>query len=655
MILSDNFFLIFSLLIVILSIITRKMKNQKMIIFLFILNLLYVFINVFFLPEHFQIKINTFFGEVSGTFDGLSKFFLIPLSIVSALAFLYSLYYYPEEHYKKEWINLSIFFPLLTFSIIGLLMAKNFILFVIFWEIMALSAFFLVLTENQYKEVRDAAKLYIILTHLCTFFIIIASLLIFKTTGSFDYPKIASMNPDLNDSFLIFLFIFIGFGIKAGVLSLHVWLPSAHANAPSNVSAMMSGLMIKMGIYGLIRFLSFFENPPLYWGLFIFIMGIISGVIGVIFAIGQHDIKRLLAYHSIENIGIILMGIGLGIIGMSIDNIALIALGFGGGILHIFNHAIFKSLLFLGSGVIINITGTRQLDLMGGLGKKIPYTFTTFVIGSASISGLPPFNGFISEFFIYLGMFSLLNQHGNLLLSFLQLMGIPALALIGGLASFCFLKVNNAVFMGINPHLKKIPDKKYHEPISLKIALVSLAILCILIGVFPYGIKIPIEMAIFDISRIKLNLEQYFPFKELSIFVLLFYLLFFVVGFIFISIYKKRITIVSETWGCGYIKPYYKFKYTATSFSEMVTNLFNFILNVHYKKNDIKNIFPEKASFITHTPDFFYDYIILPFFKSLNTLAIPIRKLQTGSLNMYLLYNLIAIVFFIIIGVIMIW
>jgi hydrogenase-4 component B len=652
---GGNLFLVFCGLFVILAVITQKMKNQVILVLLFTAIFAYIFIAGVFLGNDFHVQINTFFCQTTGQLDGLSKFFLIPLAIISVCTFLYSFYYFPESDHKKEWTITSIFLPLMTFSMVMVVLAKNLIMLLIFWEIMAVSAFFLLITEHKDCEVRDAAKLYIILTHFCTFLIFVASILIYKYTGSFDFPGAGSLDSNTSLGIGIFIFTLIGFGIKAGILPLHIWLPSAHANAPSSVSAIMSGLIIKMGVYGIIRFISFFDNPPLIWGLIIFAIGIASGIIGVVLAIGQHDIKRLLAYHSIENIGIIFIGLGLGLAGMSTDNEIAMVLGFAGAIFHILNHATFKSLLFLGAGVIIKASGTRQMDEMGGLAKKIPYTFGTFLIASASISGLPPFNGFVSELFIYLGMFAIISKSNLLPLNFLQLMGIPALALIGGLASACFLKVNSAVFMGTNPNLQNTPPNKFKEPISLKISLGIPALICLSLGFFPYILKSPLENAIYSITGRYFNLLNFFPFKELSIFVAIFYVFLILGLLIFNTIFKNKIEYVDETWGCGYIKPSHKFRYTATSFAQIISGIFNFILNTQFHRKEVTGIFPEKVYFKSHVPDIFLDKTILPFFKFLDGMLSPIRKLQAGNLNLYLLYKLIAIVSLVIYGVILIW
>jgi formate hydrogenlyase subunit 3/multisubunit Na+/H+ antiporter MnhD subunit len=230
-------------------------------------------------------------------------------------------------------------------------------------------------------------------------------------------------------------------------MPLHVWLPGAHAIAPSHVSALMSGVLIKMGIYGLVRTFSLFPNPPLWWGQLVLLMGAISGVLGVAFAIGQHDFKRLLAYHSVENIGIICMGLGLALLGRSLGSGALVALGLGGALLHTWNHGLFKGLLFLSAGSVLHAAHTREIDELGGLAKRMPWTSFAFLVGSVAICGLPPLNGFVSELLVYLGLFEVARLPRGVLW-LVGAIGAPTLALIGALALACFVKVFGAMFLG---------------------------------------------------------------------------------------------------------------------------------------------------------------------------------------------------------------
>ena len=266
-----------------------------------------------------------------------------------------------------------------------------------------------------------------------------------RGSGGLDFNQLGGLTPELAG--LCFVLAVIGFGAKAGILPFHVWLPEAHPAAPSHVSALMSGVMIKTGIYGILRILTFLGPLPAWWGCALICIGLFSGVIGVLFALAQHDLKRLLAYHSVENIGIIVMGLGIGLFGISTGSPALAVLGFAGGILHVANHALFKGLLFLGAGSVIHGAHTHEIDHLGGLLKRMPWTALTFLIGSIAISGLPPLNGFVSEFLIYVGAFDgALPAKGVSAVPLLAV--IAGLALIGGLATACFTKAFGIVFLG---------------------------------------------------------------------------------------------------------------------------------------------------------------------------------------------------------------
>ena len=286
-----------------------------------------------------------------------------------------------------------------------------------------------------------------ITTHTGTLALFALFALLRAATGDYLFPGAGSVSAGGAAATWIFAAALFGFGMKAGLMPLHVWLPSAHANAPSHVSAFMSGVILKMGIYGLVRTFSFFSGIPLWWGALVLMLGVASGIAGVAFAIGQHDLKRLLAYHSIENIGIITMGIGVALIGRAVGNPALAFFGMAGALLHVVNHATFKSLLFLAAGSVIHASGTREIDEMGGAARRLPWTSGFFLVGAIAICGLPPLNGFVSEFLIYLGLFTAATEGSGASAAFPAL-AAPALALIGGLAVACFVKVFGVVFLG---------------------------------------------------------------------------------------------------------------------------------------------------------------------------------------------------------------
>ena len=349
------------------------------------------------------------FGPCEFVIDPLSAFFLLPVFLVSAAGSIFAVGYWPAAEHPATERGLTFFYGLLASSMAILLTARNGVFFIMVWEVMALSAYFLLVTEHEREDVRRAGIVYLIATHTGTGALFIYFSLLAAGTGSFLLPAAGSLSALSPFATVIALAAFIGFGAKAGIMPLHIWLPSAHANAPSHVSALMSGVMLKMGLYGIFRTLTYFHDPPLLWGAVLTVAGITSAILGIAFAVAQRDLKRLLACSSIENIGIITTGLGVAMLGVSSHNDTLVYLGMAGALLHILNHSFFKPLLFLGSGVIIHATGTREMNLMGGLGKGMPRAALLFMIGSVAICGIPPLNGFVSEFLLYIGFFTQLK------------------------------------------------------------------------------------------------------------------------------------------------------------------------------------------------------------------------------------------------------
>ncbi len=338
---------------------------------------------------------------------------------------------------------------------------------------MSLASFFLVMFDHEKDEVMRAGWTYLAATHLGTAFLLVM-FLVLGAGGSLDFSALTASGLP---AALVFAAALIGFGTKAGFVPLHVWLPEAHPAAPSHVSALMSGVMIKTGIYGLLRVMTFLGAPAAWWGWSLVVIGAVSGVAGVLFALAQHDLKRLLAYHSVENIGIIALGLGIGILGTVSANPVVAAMGFCGALLHVVNHGIFKSLLFLGAGSVLHATGTRAIDRLGGLIKSMPVTGAAFLVGAAAICALPPLNGFVSEFLVYSAAF-------NSVAAGTQVWGgmvvIGGLALIGGLAAACFTKAFGVVFLG-EPRSRDAVG--VHEaPLSMCWPMATLAALCLAIG-----------------------------------------------------------------------------------------------------------------------------------------------------------------------------
>ncbi len=418
--------------------------------------------------------------SISIALDGLAAFFLLPILLITALASIYGLRYWQQSDHPESGRRVSLFLGIMTGAMTLLVVAQDGLMFLAAWEAMAVSALFLVGAEDDITATRQAAWLYIAASHFATLCAFGVFALLYAINGSWDFAPLKDTGSPL--ALILAALAFFGFGTKAGLMPMHIWLPSAHAQSPSHISAVMSGVMIKMGVYGIVRVCTFFPSMPLSWGLFVLAMGTISAILGVAFAIGQHDIKRLLAYHSIENIGIIIMGLGLALIGQAMDQPLWVLLGICGGMLHVWNHALFKSLLFLGAGSVIHGVGTREIDMMGGLAKRQPITSNCFLIGAVAICGLPPLNGFVSELLIYLGIFRVATVADASSAS-AAVFAAPGLALVGALAVACFVKVYGIVFLGTARSEKAA--RAHEAPLAMLAPMLVLAACCVLIGVAP--------------------------------------------------------------------------------------------------------------------------------------------------------------------------
>jgi hydrogenase-4 component B len=573
--------------------------------------------------------------------DGLSAFFLTAIFAVSLMAAIYSFHYMEsDEDSIKIGVN-YFFFSVLIASMALVVTAANILTFMISWEIMSLSSFFLVIYGHESAENRKAGYLYFVFTHVGAMFVLAAFGLIYGHTGSFDLAPMADVPETVK--ILIFVLAFIGFGSKAGVFPFHVWLPHAHPAAPSHISAVMSGVMIKTGIYGILRIYTILDFHAPVFGYITLIAGVISGILGVVYALGQHDIKRLLAYHSVENIGIILIGLGMGMIGTATGNPMVAVLGFAGGILHVLNHSIFKSLLFMGAGMVLHRTGTRSIDALGGLLKGMKITGTTFIIGSLAICGLPPFNGFVSEFLIYMGSFKAI-PFGSVSFA-MSVFAIISLAVIGGLALACFTKVVGVVFQG-EPRTKAAENAK-EKGVTMMFPMGILALACLVIGVFP---QFFIHMALTAVQALGLEYGRLpiEPFGQMTGSITFAALLFLVVVLVIMgirSIYYKNKTITSSgTWGCGFTQPTVKMQYTGSSYAGSILEFFSAAAPLVEDHPPIKGRFPEKTHYHSHVNDIaelhMKNVIVRPVFYLFDKL----RWMQHGDIHLYIGYILLAIV-----------
>jgi len=434
----------------------------------------------------------------------------------------------------------------------------------------------------------------------------------------------------------------IGFGIKAGFVPLHVWLPEAHPAAPSHVSALMSGVMIKMGILGLLRALVMLGPPPTWWGWLLIGIGAVSGVTGVLFALAQHDLKRLLAYHSVENIGIITLGLGLGVLGAATASPGLAFFGFAGALFHIANHALFKSLLFLGAGSVLHATGTRDLDHLGGLFKSMRLTGITFLVAAVAISGLPPLNGFASELLIYLGAF-IHGVTGRPAAAVPALATVIALALIGGLASACFAKAFGACFLG-EPRSEHA--RHAHESAPAMVApMVVLATLCALVALgAPWVVRLLGPAIAMLATALGVGGTEALADSAAHIEGLVVLgtggLLTLVAAFVAVRwlLLRRREVRTGRTWGCGYPAPTSRMQYTASSFAQPLVELFAPVLRTEIRGEPAAGLFPDHASFATETGDVVTRRVFQPLFARGAWLLARLKFLQQGRVQLYVLY-----------------
>jgi hydrogenase-4 component B len=592
-------------------------------------------------PQTFVLVSGLPFGAGSLGIDPLSAFFLIPVFMVSGCCAIYGAGYWPVARHPHTAGRLTFFLGLLSASLTVLLLVRHLVLFLVVWEIMALAAFFALTTEDDKPQVRDAGILYLITAHLGVLVLFAMVSLLSGATGSYLLPAPGSLSAQGGLAAGIFLTALVGFGLKAGVMPLHVWLPSAHANAPSHISALLSGVVLKMGIYGLIRILSVFSDLPSWWGCTVLVLGALSAVLGVAFAIGQHDLKRLLAYHSIENIGIIMMGLGVALLGQHYGSATLIVFGLAGALLHVLNHATFKALLFLGAGAVIQATGTREIELMGGVARRLPWSSCFFLVGAVAICGLPPLNGFVSELMVYLGFFSSIRlSHG--MEGVLPALGAPVLALVGGLAVACFVKVYGVAFLGESRSPEHAGGGEAPPSMLAPMALLSLT--CLLIGVAPSALDLPLSNAIQAyLPASDSRVGQLVPLGWISWLAAALVVLGLLTLLVLARRSRRLPLAVSRTWGCGYLRPGPRMQYSAASFGDALVSWFQMVLRPEVEREEVSGLFPGRASSASRVPETTLERVFLPMLEYLYTKSLAVRRLQHGKLNLYIVYTFVTL------------
>jgi len=588
------------------------------------------------------------FGEFFIQLDALSAWFLVPTLLLSALCAIYGVGYLRSQAGNRSLGPLWSFYCQLVLGMALVLLARNTVLFLSAWELMAVSSFFLVTFEHERESVRSAGWIYLVATHLGTGFLLVFFILMGRETGSMDFTVWAERGihaPEMAG--ILFLLAVVGFGTKAGFMPFHVWLPEAHPAAPSHVSAFMSGAMIKMGIYGLMRALTFLGAPSIWWGWLLLCVGMASGALGIVFALAQHDLKRLLAYSSVENIGLITAGLGLGLLGVSYHQPLIAILGFGGALLHVLNHSLFKGLLFLAAGGVAHATGTRDTNRLGGLLKKMPWTGALFLLGAVAICGLPPLNGFISELALVGASLKAItvDPAPAAMAGLLALVGI---GLIGGLAAVTFAKAFGTVFLG---EPRQPLDSKPHEVgLAMKIPMLLLAAGCVGIA---FGAAWLPDWILPIASRLGgLELERTSPAVQapalvlaiVSICGLALVILFVVIALVRRRLLSGRTVGTADTWGCGYARPSARIQYTASSFVQPATTLFRWVLGTHSQLQRPEGFFPAKASLTSETPDLTHEELYRPGFLKVNWGIAKLRWMQQGHVQLYVLYIAVTLI-----------
>lgn len=595
--------------------------------------------------------------------DPLSGFFLTVIGLLSFFVSIYSIGYIKGFLGHRPVTSLIIFYCLFLAGMFMVVLADDALFFLISWEIMAAASYFLVMFEDEKIENRRAAFLYIIVAHVGAIAILLSfGIMAGLTTGfqgfsGYTFDAMRATKFPLGWATAAFLLAFFGFAAKAGVIPLHVWLPEAHPVAPSNISALMSGVMLKTAIYGIIR-ISFdlLKVFPWWWGAIVLVFGLVSAVMGVLYALMQHDLKRLLAYHSVENIGIILIGIGLSMIFTSFQMPLLAALALTAGLFHTMNHAMFKGLLFMGAGAVLHATHERNMEEMGGLIHKMPWTAALFLVGCISISALPPFNGFVSEWLTFQA-FLLSPSLPSPLLNLLIPMGAALLALTGALAAACFVKAFGVTFLGHwrghhNPNIKEADW-------PMRIGMLLSALTCLGLGILPtlfidwmdalseqlVGAKIASSatglgwMWLTPIAHDRASYSGPIVFVGIMAVVVIAYVL----------LHSRPAAIHRvPIWDCGFEKINQRMQYNATSFSMPIRRIFGFLFSIKENVRLVSYlgnaVFPKRLHYHLRIRDLFWGWLYKPVVKASFWASRQVGRLQQGRIQVYLIYSFVTII-----------
>lgn len=591
-------------------------------------------------------------------FDPLSLFFLGVIALVSVPSLVFSFGYL--KHFSLSRRVLATFLAVVfIFSMAAVVTAANLLFFLFVWEVMSLVSYFLVVFEHEHEPSVTAGTIYLVMTHVGTAFLLAAFLIMHRYAGSFDLAAVrgaaAAFPASLKN--LLFVFLFIGFGFKAGLVPFHIWLPYAHPQAPSHISSIMSGVMIKVAVYGMLRFIvTVLGAGQAWWGGLVLVLAGVSCLVGVIYALMENDIKKLLAYSSVENIGIILMAVGAGMIFWHAGLSALASVAFAAGLYHVINHAVFKGTFFLCAGSVYHATGTRDIEKMGGLIKRMPQTAAAFLIASMSISALPPLSGFVSEWLIFQALFS--GAQGAVLGQKLFLAcAMGCLALTSGLAAACFVKAFGVTFLGM-PRSRRAQDAQ-EVPLSMKASVLFLSVVTVGLGLCagPVWKKLLGLTSGFlndpSVAAVSSNAGPgaiLLPSNGVTLntpLVALLLLLGVAAIRLFVVSFGRRMKrVAGPTWGCGYYQLDARTEYSSTAFSKPFRIAFSFFLRPTRRSEKIRESFYHVKHFTyeTRTTSVFKRYFYQPLLNGTFDLAQRMKVFQMGSIHWYLAYIFVTLV-----------
>ena len=598
-------------------------------------------------------------GGLALRLDPLGAFFLILIGLGAIPAAIYGAGYsaaYEDGRASLRLLGVMLNLFLLTMSLVTL--ADNVLTFLLMWEGMSLTSYFLVITESGEEGTMRAGLWYVAMTHAGLALLLAAFVLLMKGgSGAFANLRAGAASLSGTTRSVIFLLVCLGFGSKAGIVPLHVWLPRAHPAAPSHVSALMSGVMIKMGVYGLLRVaLDLLGGGPTWWGALVLAVGAASALLGILYALMENDLKRLLAYSSVENIGIVFIGVGAGLLFGARGLPTAAALAFVAALYHALNHTAFKGLLFMGAGSVLHATHTRDMNLMGGLIQRMPWTALFFLIGAVAISGIPPLNGFVGEWLLFQSLLPGVSIPQPVVAA-LMTMVVGTLALTGGLAAAGFVKAFGITFLAI----PRSPEAAHaHEaPLTMRFGMGLLALACAGLGLAPFAVLSVLGRVVAGLGGLPaqapafaLNFSVQAPdgFAQISPTLVALGLLG-VLGLVPLGMWLLRVNRrlrVSDTWGCGRVGQTPRMEYTATAFAEPLRRVFAELyrptkeLTVDFHPDS--KYFVQSIEYRTDIRSWFEEFIYDPLLNATQWVSRRVRRLQSGSLHSYLAYLFIILV-----------